>query len=125
VSNRAGGWASPESQISRRWWCLSKGAVLEWVGGDLVQCAVMGSPEAEVGVGEREVCCGLWEREEGEGDRACVGEWGLFFIKSKNQKLNYNLLNCSHVIREQNSGKLSVCVAALLKFLVAGVFKQK
>jgi hypothetical protein len=78
-----------------------------------VQCAVMGSPEAEVGVGEREVCCGLWEREEGEGDRACVGGWGLFFIKSKIQKLNYNLLNCSHVIREQNSGKLSVCVAAL------------
>jgi hypothetical protein len=79
--------ASPESQISRQWWCLSKGAVLEWVGGDLVQCAVMGSPEAEVGVGEREVCCGLWEREEGKGNRACVGGWvgGVYFLL--NQKI--------------------------------------
>jgi hypothetical protein len=29
------------------------------------------------------VCCGLWEREEGEGNRIrhAVGQWGLFFIK--------------------------------------------
>jgi hypothetical protein len=34
-------------------------------------------------VGEREVCCGLWEREEGERDRACVG--GVYFLL--NQKI--------------------------------------
>jgi hypothetical protein len=57
--------------------------VLSWVG----------SPEAEVGVGERErcamgerdMCCGLWETEEGEGNgirHAWVSGWvsGVYFL---------------------------------------------
>jgi hypothetical protein len=61
------------------------------------------------------VACGREKKMKGIGHEL-VGGWGLFFIKSKNQKLNHNLLNCSHVIREQNFGKLSVCVAALINY---------
>jgi hypothetical protein len=111
VSGRAGGWASQESQISRRWWCLSKGAILEWVGGDLVQCAVMGSPEVKVGVGERELCCGLWEREEGEGDRglrACVGGWvgGVYFLL--NQKIKN--LTAIYLTAATSFGNFVICL---------------
>ncbi|KAC1350064.1 hypothetical protein FH972_027145 [Carpinus fangiana] len=50
---------------------------MDWGGGE--RCAV----------GEREMYCGLWEREEGEGDRACVG--GTFTLRweSKNAKLAF------------------------------------
>jgi hypothetical protein len=64
--------ASPESQIYRRWWCLLVGSVLGWVGAaSPFWCSVLswvGSLEAEVGVGEREmrvVACGRENKVEG------------------------------------------------------------
>jgi hypothetical protein len=47
-----------------------------------------------------------------------------FLLNQKIKKLNYSLLNCSHVIPEQNSGKRSGRVAALLTLTVHIYFIQ-